>query len=149
LDIEYQVECMLSANAFVNRAEKPADDEVAAALGAAKALWDGLLRELADEFGLVATEWYCYSRKAGWSLRVKQKERSIVYLSPGKGAFFAAFALGDKAVAAARASKLPQRAVKFIDEARKYAEGTAVRIVVKRPADISVVKKLVAAKLQN
>lgn len=95
------------------------------------------------------TEWHSYSRKAGWSLRLKHRERNIVYLSPEKGGFLAAFALGDKAIAAARKSRLPRRAVKIIEEARRYAEGTAVRVPVTTRADIAVVKKLVNAKLQN
>ena len=62
---------------------------------------------------------------------------------------FASFALGDKAVAAARASGLPKRVVKIIDEAKKYAEGTAVRIDVNGPEDVAVVKTLAAIKLDH
>jgi hypothetical protein len=140
---------MLSSNAFVNRAEKPADDEVAAALGAARALWNELLQELAVTYGLTTAEWHSYSRKSGWHVRVKRKDRKIVYLSPENGGFVAAFALGDKALKAARNSKLPQRAIRIIDGAKRYVEGTAVPIPVKTTADIGIVKKLVAAKLQN
>ena len=96
-----------------------------------------------------AHEWNCYSPKAGWSLRVKRKARTIVWLGPREGSFIAAFILGDKAMQAARASKLPKRIVKVIDEASKYPEGTGFRVPMKTPKDIPVVKALAAIKIAN
>jgi hypothetical protein len=61
----------------------------------------------------------------------------------------ASFALGDKAIRTARRSCLPKRVIKIIDEAKRFAEGTAVRIEVNRAEDIEVVKKLAKAKLEN
>jgi len=58
-------------------------------------------------------------------------------------------ALGFKAVQAAKASGLPKRVLKIIEEAKKYAEGTDVRIEVNDVEDIHVVKKLAKAKLAN
>jgi hypothetical protein len=136
-------------NAFIGKPRKPTEDELAAQLGVNKAVWDRLLAELAKEFDLVTTEWNSYSPKAGWSLRLKRGERNIVYLSPGHNCFMASFALGDKAVRAARESKLPKRLMKTIDQSKRYAEGTAVRLDVKGPKDLVAVKKLVAIKLEN
>ncbi len=136
-------------NTFVDRPKPPTDDELAAALGSAKALWDQLVSELADECGVTIQEWNSYSRKAGWSLRLKHKERTIVYLSPCRRCFRVAFALGDKAVQAAHQSKLPQGVLKVIEEAKSYAEGTAVRLDVKGPRDVAIVKKLARIKLEN
>jgi hypothetical protein len=134
-------------NAFAGQAQAPSGDQLASALGPALAHWERLTGDLASEFGLAIDDWHSYSRKAGWSLRVKKGDRNIVYLSPGAGAFMASFALGDKAMAVARASKLPKSAVAILDTARRYAEGTAVRIDVGKAADLAVVRKLVAAKL--
>lgn len=136
-------------NVFIGKAKKPSDSELAAELGTAKTIWDQLVRELAEEHGIDVQEWNSYSRKAGWSLRLKRKERNIVYLSPHRGCFTASFALGDKAVQAARESGLPPPVLKIIGEAKRYAEGTAVRIEVKGGKDLTVVKKLVVAKLEN
>ena len=136
-------------NAFIGKLAAPADDELAAALGPAKPLWERALAELASEHRLVVREWNSHSPKAGWSLRMKRRERNIVYLSPARGCFLASFALGDKAVEAARASGLPQRVLKLIAAAKKYAEGTAVRIEVRTPEDVEVVTKLAGIKLDN
>jgi hypothetical protein len=137
------------ANAFAGKPAPPTDKELSAALGPAKLLWDQLLTELADELKLLAREWNSYSQKAGWSLRVKRRDRTILYLAPLPRAFRASFALGDKAVQSAKASGLPQPVRKLIESARKYAEGTAVRIAVNNEEDIAVVKQLAKAKLEN
>jgi hypothetical protein len=135
------------ANAFAGHAAPPSHEELASALGASLALWTQLTADLVSEFALAVDDWHSYSREAGWSLRVKQRDRNIVYLSPGEGAFMASFALGERAMAAARAGKLPKSALAVLDAARRYAEGTAVRIDVKKAAGLAVVKRLVAAKM--
>ena len=118
-------------------------------MGPAKAVWDRLLAELAQECVLVTREWNSYSRKAGWSLRLKRGDRNIVHLTPGRGCFMASFALGDRAVRAAREGKLPKMVLQIIDNAERYAEGTAVRLDVSGPQDIAAIKKLAAIKLKN
>jgi hypothetical protein len=44
---------------------------------------------------------------------------------------------------------LPENILKLLREAKRYAEGTAVRIEVKALKDVAVVKKLATAKLEN
>jgi hypothetical protein len=139
----------MSPNAFIKKPKQPTNAELAAALGPAKATWDQLLADLAHEFGVNVHEWNSYSLKAGWSLRVKRKERTIVWLAPCPGAFRVAFILGDKAVLAAQEAKLPKRILKIINEAPKYPEGTGVRLEVKSSKDIATLKKLAAIKLAN
>ena len=138
-----------SPNAFVGKLERPNNDELAAALGPAKALWDELASDLARENQIDVQEWNSYSPKAGWSLRLKHSGRIIVYLIPLRGSFQAALVLGDKAVKLALQSELPERARKMIAEARRYAEGTGVRISVNGPEDVSAVKKLARIKSEN
>jgi hypothetical protein len=137
------------SNAFVGKASPPSEADLAEALGPAKAIWDRLLTELEQECSLGTREWNCYSLKAGWALRLKRGDRNIVYLSPGNGCFMASFALGDKAVQAARSSKLPKRILDIIAGAKRYAEGTAVRLDISAAKDIARVKKLVALKLAH
>jgi len=137
------------ANAFVGKKERPSRAELDAALGPAKALWDRLLAGLADELHAADQEWKSYSLQAGWSLRVIRQKRVIVYLSPSSGSFIASFALGDRAVRTALGSELPAAIRKTIKEAKRYAEGTGVRVEVKKPGDLDVVMKLAAIKLKN
>ena len=136
-------------NAFLDQPAKPTGAELAAALGPAMSLWNQLVADVAKESGVDVQEWKSISKKYGWSLRLKLKQRNIVYLSPHRGCFTAIFILGDKAVKVAHAAGLPTPVIKLLDEAKRYAEGTGVRIEVKGPKDIAIVKKLTTIKLQN
>jgi hypothetical protein len=139
----------MPANAFLEKTKKPTDTELTAALGSAKAAWDQLLVDLARELNVNFQEWKCYSPKWGWSLRVKRKARTIIWLSPSEGCFTVLFILGGKAMHAARQGKWPKRVVKAISEAPKYPEGTGVRLLVRSPRDVGTLKKLAALKLAN
>ena len=77
------------------------------------------------------------------------KKRNIVYLGPRTGSFMAAFVLGDKAVAVARKSELPAYVLDMIAEAKRYAEGTPVRIEVSKPKHVELVKILAKIKVEN
>jgi len=154
-------------NAFIGKSEKPSNSELSTALGASRVLWDRLLAELSKEQLITGWDWHSYSVKAGWSLRVQRNKRNILYMAPqaielpragglpGAGepprssGFVAAFVFGDKALAAIRAGKLPPAVTDLIASARKYAEGTAVRLEVKGPKDVDIVKKLAAIKVAN
>ena len=136
-------------NAFIGKAAAPTDAELSAALGDARPAWDQLLAKLEGELGVNVREWSSYSVKAGWSLRLKRKSRTIVWLGPRAGAFLVAFILGDKAMRAAKASKLPRRIVEIMKQAPKYPEGTGVRIVIKVVKDLAAIKTLAAIKLAN
>jgi len=136
-------------NAFIGKTEEPAEDELASALGPAKVLWDELLARLSAECGLSVREWNSYSPKAGWALRLKVKKRNIVYLGPCQQAFRVSFILGDRAIEAARQSKLPKNILKLVEEGKRYPEGTGVLMAVTSASDIPAIVKLAAIKMQH
>jgi hypothetical protein len=117
----------------------PEEAQYTASLGAVRPLWNKLLAALPQCEG---HEWKSYSPKVPPSLRLKHGKRVIVYLLPGSGTFRASFALGGRAMEAARAAKLPG-----LDGAKKYAEGTAIRIDVKTAKDVDLVCRFAAIKL--
>jgi hypothetical protein len=136
-------------NAFIGAPKQPTDAELAKVLGSAKKHWDRLVTNLEQKQNVAEHEWKAYSKNSGWTLRLKRKGRAIVYLSPYRGSFLAAFALGDRAVAAARESDLPENVLENIAQSRRYVEGTAVRIEVRTVRDIKAVEALSAIKLAH
>jgi len=139
---------MDTPNAFIDRVDLPTAEEVSAALGKSNDLWKQLVDWISEQ-GVADQEWKSSSPKHGWALRLKLKNRTIVYLAPCKECFRVAFALGDRAVAAARQSDLPKSTLKLLDEAPRYAEGTGLRLIVKAPKDLAAVRKLALIKLAN
>jgi hypothetical protein len=58
-------------NAFIGKPEPPNDAELAEALGSTKRLWGRLVANLARKHDVTEREWKAYSRKSGWTLRLK------------------------------------------------------------------------------
>ena len=139
----------LKPNAFIGHAAAPADDELSAALGSTRPLWDQVFLALADQFGLSEKEWTSYSPKAGWSVRVKKGKRNILYLTPCRNCFRVAFILGGKAVQTARENRLPARVLRLIDQGVTYPEGLGIRWEVKSPKDLPPIQALTAIKLAH
>jgi hypothetical protein len=139
----------LVPNAFIGRAERPTDADLAGALGATKPLWDGLIADMADRHGVAVQEWKCSSPKTGWALLLKRAKRTILWMAPCQGSFRVSLILGGRAVLAARQSGPSARLLKIIDQAPKYPEGTGLRLQIKGPRDMAAVRKLAVAKLEN
>jgi hypothetical protein len=135
-------------NAFIGKPAQPTAAELATALGSTAETWKQLVDWLAAQ-GAAIQEWKSSSPKNGWSLLLKLKKRTIVYLAPCDGCFRASFVLGDKAVAAARQSDLPKPVLKLLDESPHYAEGTGLRLIVKAAKDLAAIQKLALIKLAN
>jgi hypothetical protein len=137
-------------NAFIGKAEQPSPAEVSAALGPSAGLWNELIAWMADKLGVATQEWKgVYVHKYGWSLTLKLKKRTILYLAPCMGCFRVAFTLGDKALAAARDARLPKKIIQALAEAPHYPEGTGLRLVVTNAADLAPIRKLAEIKLAH
>jgi len=134
---------------FDDKAKPPAESELTKALGPTSSLWDGLKQRIAAAHAPLDEEWVFSGKNYGWSLRLKQKKRAVLYLSPKEGWFRASFAFGEKAVQAARESDLPAPVLTIIEQAPRFAEGRGVRIEVRSRKDIGVVEKLAAIKMAN
>jgi hypothetical protein len=139
----------MALSAFDDKAKPPRAGDLKRTLGRAGAHWDGLTAHLAAEYAPLEETWNFAGANWGWSLRLKQKKRTVLYMTPCKGLFLAGFALGEKAVKAAHESPLPGSILKVIDEAKKYAEGRGVRIEIKSKKGLEIAKKIAAIKMAN
>ena len=135
-------------NAFVGHSASPTTEEVDRALGSSAPLWHELV-DWARQHGAAGEEWKSTSPKHGWSLRLQQKKRNIVYLSPCAGCIRAAFLLSDRAVDAARTARLPKRVLEELERAPRYPEGTGLRLMVQKHTDLAAIEKLATIKMAN
>ena len=118
----------MALSAFDDKSKQPRVGDLKRTLGKASAHWDGLIAHIAAEYAPLEQTWNFSGANWGWSLRLKQKKRTVLYMTPCRGLFLVGFALGEKAVKAAHDSPLPDSILTVIDEAKKYTEGRAVRI---------------------
>lgn len=137
-------------NAFVGKVAQPTQAELQAALGPSAAHWQSLIQWMTAELGVTGLEWKgIVVKKYGWSLRLKQKSRNIIYLGPGIDCFLVGFVLGDKALAEAKAARLPKAVKAALSAAPRYPEGNGVRLVVHSSADLPAIRKIAAIKVEN
>ena len=131
---------------FDDKEKVPDDKALAKGLGLSKELWDEFIGHIAGACAPVTEAWGFYK---SWSLRLKQKKRTIVYLLPREGYFLCAFVFGGKATEAARQARLPKAVMKEIDDAPVYAEGRGFRLEVRTAKDIETMKILAAIKMTH
>ncbi len=137
----------MAFSAFDDKSHEPQAKELQHVLGRSRAHWDKLVAHVAAEFAPMTSTWGFAGAKWGWSLRLKQKKRTVLYMTPCHKHFVVGFALGEKAVKAAHAVPLSDAILATIDGAAKYAEGRGVRIEVRTKKDLAGVEGLAAVKM--
>jgi hypothetical protein len=92
-------------------------------------------------------EWNFPGKKYGWSFRIKDKRRAIVYLLPRDGEFLAAFVFGGKAFEVIKKSDVSAQIISDLGSAKVYAEGRGVRIPVPDSSAQKDIFRLIDIKL--
>ncbi len=139
----------MALSVFADRSHQPDDEEVARVLASTAALWNELRAAIAARFGPVSETWGCSGKSTGWGLRVAGPKRTVLYLTPQDGSFLASFALGERAVGAARDAGLSATVLDAIDAAPRYAEGRGVRLAVRSAGDVREIVRLAEVKMAH
>jgi hypothetical protein len=139
----------MALSAFDDKSKKPRPGDLKRMLGRTSVHWGTLVSHVADKYAPLDETWSFSGAQWGWSLRLKQKKRTVLYMTPCKGYFLVGLVLGEKAVKAAHESTLPDPVLSVIDSARKYAEGRGVRLEIRSRRDLDHTKKLAAVKMAN
>ncbi len=139
----------MDGSVFMDKARKPTDHDLAAALGAPYELWAGLKEFVFAKYPAAIEEWSCSGKKHGWSFRLKDRKRAIVYLLPRRGFFKVAFVFGAKVAALIIKSDMSPKIRSELAAAKPYAEGRGIRIEVKDGRLLEDIRKLVEIKLAN
>ncbi len=139
----------MALSVFDDRSRSPDPERLRAALGPAAALWRQLLARAAERDPDVLQLWHFAGPKYGWSLRVRQKGRVVLHMTPCKGHFLAGIILGEKTIAAAQAKGLPKPVLAVIEAAPRYAEGRGIRQKVSSARDLRIVTRLLDLKMSG
>lgn len=137
----------MALSAFDDKSRPPGPLEIKDVLGKVAGLWDQLIAHVAQNHAPITEQWNFSGPKYGWSLRLRQKERVVIYMTPQAGGFLAGVVLGEKAANAARESGMPDAVLDLIDSAPRYAEGRGIRLPVASRGDLRTVQQLVALKM--
>jgi hypothetical protein len=124
----------------------PSEKELKAELGSASTLWNEIITALEKDHVPLSREWKSSKSNFGRICLLKQKKRTLLYMTPEKEKIIIAIVLGERAVGLALDGYLPEAIKTLIREARPYAEGRGIRFPVSSPDEIPVVRELIAIK---
>lgn len=134
---------------FTQKAVKPTKEDLQKALGDTFELWTTLAEFTKNAYPDSFEEWKYSSEKYGWSFRISDKKRVLIYLLPRDNFFKVAFVFGQKATDEILDSNISESIVKEIKLAKVYAEGRGIRIEIKNKSIINDIKKLIKIKIEN
>ena len=139
----------MDLNIFTDKLKKPEDADLKASMDSLYALWVELRNYVFENYPKAFEEWNYPGLKYGWSFRIKDKKRAILYFLPRDKYFKVAFVFGQKATEVIMGSAISADIKKELMLARVYAEGRGIRIDVKETINIKDIKKLIDIKLAN
>lgn len=134
---------------FCDKNEAPDDDALRSALGNTFEIWNAIQRKVLERYPKAVSEWHFSGDKYGWSYRISDSRRVLIYLLPRKGFFKTAFVFGQKAFEQILAGDVSDAIKTELSAARKYAEGRGIRIDVTNSEILADIEKLIAIKIAN
>ena len=134
---------------FLDKATLPTDETLAGVLGPAYPLWSEITGYVVNKSPQATGEWKWSGDQFGWSFRLKDSKRNLIYMLPGAHSFRVSFALGERAVAAVEASKLPESVKDELRSAKRFMEGRPLRLAVSTERETALVRTLVDIKVAH
>ena len=132
----------------MDKSSMPTIKDLETALGSTYKLWKNCIDFTKHVYPEVVEEWNYSGDKFGWSFRLKDKKRVLVYLLPRDKFFKVAFVFGQKATDAIFESPISENIKSEIRSAKVYAEGRGIRVDVKNKSVIHDIEKLIEIKIR-
>ena len=134
---------------FTDKGAVPVIQDLKHALGETFPMWERFEDYTKKNSPQATSEWNFSGEKYGWSYRIKDKKRVIIYLLPRDNFFKAAFVFGQKAVDQILESDIAESIKTELKQARPYAEGRGIRIDVKDQTPVEDILKLIKIKISG
>lgn len=134
---------------FKDKSNKPTEKDLLETLGSTFDLWKKIVEFVMTKYPLGQEEWNFSGAKRGWSFRIKDEKRAIIYLLPRGKYFIVSFALGQKAVDVVLESDMFSGLKTELEQAKKYAEGSGIQLMVKDGSVLYDIEQLIDIKLNN
>jgi hypothetical protein len=133
---------------FNDKASVPDDIMLSDAIGSSKEIWEEIIKYIYNLYPTAVSEWKYPGQKYGWSYRLKDKKRVIVYMLPRAGRFMIALIFGEKSFREVMGSNVNPDIKQKLTEAKAYAEGRGIRLEANSES-VDDIKTLIGIKLKN
>lgn len=134
---------------FTDKSTVPTDKDLVEKLESTYTLWMQLADFVMQKYPDGRAEWNYPGKKYGWSFRIKDKKRAIIYFLPRDKYFMVAFVFGQKATDMVLNSTVAQELKTNLEQSTKYAEGRGIRIAVENDSLIPDIQRLIEIKIAN
>ncbi|MBW8359099.1 MAG: DUF3788 domain-containing protein [Weeksellaceae bacterium] len=134
---------------FTDKNNEPTAHDLEQALGGSAQIWKNLEMFAKECAPKASAEWKFTGEKYGWSYRVKDNKRILIYLLPRDQYFKAAFVFGPKATVQVIDSTVSEAIKTELLDARSYAEGRGIRVDVRDISNFEDLKKLIVIKISG
>jgi hypothetical protein len=134
---------------FVQKSETPTVAKLQEALGETYAYWQIFAEHTKKLYPEATEEWSFTNEKFGWSYRIKDKKRVIIYLLPRDKFFKVAFVFGQKATDVIMESNISESIKKELQAAKVYTEGRGIRIEIKDEIWLKDILNLIEIKIKH
>ncbi|WP_461633368.1 DUF3788 domain-containing protein [Labilibaculum euxinus] len=134
---------------FTDKTAEPTQKDLQEQLASLYPLWEQIAESVRKKYPKPKEEWNYPGKNYGWSFRLKDKKRAIIYLLPRQGYFKVAFVFGQKATDQIMACDIDASIKEDLAGAKKYAEGRGLSIEVHNAKPINDIEKLIDIKIAN
>lgn len=131
---------------LMNEAEYPDDRVLSRYLGDAKDAWDAFVTFLEGSYPEFSAEWRYYNDGKSWLCKVVKKSKTVCWLSVYRGKFTTTFYFPDRAEKVIMNSSIRKTYKEQFVQARHFGKTRALTVNVRKIADLSTTKKLIAIK---
>jgi len=128
---------------FTDKKIMPVDDDLHIPLGNMYEMWQQITGYVHLKYPAAIDIWY------GWSFRIKDKKRVIVYLLPRDRFFKVVMIFGQKATDAVMNSQVAEALKSELASAKVYVEGRCIRIDILNETILSDLKTLIDIKISH
>lgn len=112
-------------------------------------IWKQIVDFTYENYPSATEEWNFSSDKLGWSFRIKDNKRVLVYLLPRDKFFKIAFVFGQKATDQILEGNMADSIKEDLKAAKKYAEGRGIRIDVRNKTMLPDLQQLICIKIRS
>ena len=139
----------MDTSIFMDKTLIPTDSDLAGALAGRYEFWRSIKEYVHLKYPAAMDDWNYPGIKYGWSFRIKDKKRAIVYLSPRDGYFKVAMVFGQKATDKIMNSVVSASIKEELAGARVYTEGRGIRLEIRDGLVIPDIMELIDIKIAN
>jgi hypothetical protein len=134
---------------FTDKTKIPTENDLKNSLGDAFNVWKIIKDYTYSKYPEAFEEWNYPGDKYGWSYKLKDKKRAILYFLPRENFFKVAFVFGQKATDTIMNSTISKEIKKELESAKVYAEGRGIWVDIKDDKLLKDIKELIDIKLSS